>query len=188
METLPQTEPSRHERFIALTELVAAPLHRYALRRIDADTAEDVVADALLVLWRRLDDVPIDDPLPWSYAVARGCLANARRAKHRQVRLIDRLTRQQEQATDPPAFDDAPLDAALAHLSETDRELIRLWAWERLAPREIALAVGISANAVSIRLHRARKQLAILLAPQGEGPRKNPPIDGQKQANERRRP
>jgi DNA-directed RNA polymerase specialized sigma24 family protein len=57
VETLPQTDPSRHERFVALTELVAAPLHRYALRRIDGETAEDVVADALLVLWRRLDEV-----------------------------------------------------------------------------------------------------------------------------------
>jgi len=29
------------------------------------------------------------------------------------------------------------LDLALGRLSPDDRELVRLWAWERLAPREI---------------------------------------------------
>ena len=35
-----------------------------------------------------------------------------------------------------------------------------LWAWEELAPREIATVTGLTANAVSIRLHRAKKRLA----------------------------
>jgi RNA polymerase sigma-70 factor (ECF subfamily) len=50
-------------------------------------------------------------------------------------------------------------------LDADQRELLRLWAWEGLAPREIAVVVGSSANAVSIRLYRARRELAGLLAP-----------------------
>ena len=37
---------------------------------------------------------------------------------------------------------------------------MRLWAWERLTPREIAAVLDITANAASIRLHRAKARLA----------------------------
>ena len=44
-------------------------------------------------------------------------------------------------------------------LRTEDAELLRLWAWEQLAPGEIATVLGITANAASIRLHRAREKL-----------------------------
>jgi RNA polymerase sigma-70 factor (ECF subfamily) len=44
-----------------------------------------------------------------------------------------------------------------------DAELLRLWAWEQLAPGEIAGVLGITPNAASIRLHRARKRLRTAL-------------------------
>lgn len=37
--------------------------------------------------------------------------------------------------------------------------MLRLWAWEELAAAEIAQALGISTNAATIRLHRARERL-----------------------------
>ena len=52
-------------------------------------------------------------------------------------------------------------------LPAKDLEILRLWAWEDLAPREIALALGISPNAASIRLHRATKRLKERLAADG---------------------
>ena len=54
----------------------------------------------------------------------------------------------------------ADLRAALAELADTDREIVLLWAWDGLPPREIAVALGLSANAVSIRLHRVKQRLA----------------------------
>ncbi len=164
METLPQSEPtSREDRFLALAALVAAPLRRNAVRRTDPDTAQDVLAETM-VLWRRLDDVPADDPLPWCYAVARRCLANAQRAGRRRARLVERIAlyRDSQPVQDPPLVDDA-LHTALAKLSDGERELLRLWTWEQLEPREIAVLLGITPNAVSIRLHRAKKKAAILL-------------------------
>lgn len=62
-----------------------------------------------------------------------------------------------------PELPDAALHDALAHLGADDRELLRLWAWEELQPAEIAVTLGTTANAVSIRLHRARKRLGELL-------------------------
>ena len=40
-------------------------------------------------------------------------------------------------------------------------EDVRLWAWEQLQPREIALVLDTTANAVSLRLSRAKKKLAM---------------------------
>ncbi len=155
----PVPDPARRVRFERVVGEVYEPLQRYLLRRAHSATADDVLGDVLLVLWRRLDDVPGEAPLPWAYAVARRCLANARRSADRQERLVERL------AAERPAGEpgDAQLTAALAALPEDDRELLRLWAWEELAPREIATVLGITANAASIRLHRAKGRLRNLV-------------------------
>ena len=172
---------SREERFTALAAQVSEPLRRYLGRRADPDTAQDVLADALVVLWRRLEDVPVDDPLPWCYAVTRGCLANATRAAYRQRRLVERLSRVRPRESVEPVLDDADLYDALGRLPERDRELIRLWAWEQLAPHEIAVVLGVTPNAARIRLHRARAKLGQLL----EG-RNGSGGAGQEQVTERR--
>lgn len=53
-----------------------------------------MLADVLLALWRRLDDVPADASLPYAYGVARRCLADSRRSAGRQDRVVARLARQ----------------------------------------------------------------------------------------------
>ncbi|MFF7984339.1 RNA polymerase sigma factor [Streptomyces sp. NPDC007901] len=166
-----ETRRQRQKRFERLAHVVAEPLHRYLLRRTHADTAEDVLSETLLVLWRRIDDVPglgadgapdPDDVLPWCYGVARGCLANAHRADGRRLRLLDRLMRTRPQQP-AGAADHGDLHAALAEFGELDREVVRLWAWEELGPRQIAEVTGLTANAVSMRLHRAKKKLSTRL-------------------------
>jgi RNA polymerase sigma-70 factor (ECF subfamily) len=143
-------------RFEALVAEVYQPLQRYIRRRIDPASADDVLGDVLLVMWRRVDDIPAEAALAWCYGVARGCLANKRRGTDRHLKLVRRLTREREPAT---PSDDPLLHDALDRLPETDREILRLWAWEYLAPRKIAIVLGITANAASIRLHRATKKL-----------------------------
>ena len=173
-------------RFEEVAAAVADPVHRYALRRTDPETAKEVLSDTLLVLWRRLDEVPTDAELPWCSAVARRCLANADRSARRQRGLFARIVRlDPPRPAEPqePELPDAELHEALAQLPELDRELVRLWAWEDLAPREIAAVTGLTANAVSIRLHRARGRLADLLG--AEPARKDIPTTGQKQAGRR---
>lgn len=154
----------RRARFEALARDLIEPLRRFLVRRVDADTADDVLADTLLVVWRRLDDVP-DHALPWVYGVARNCLANARRGDRRQERLAAKIA-----VVDPPVAavagpgeGDPLLAEALATLGETDAELLRLWAWEQLTPAEIATVLDVTPNAVSIRLHRAREKLRVEL-------------------------
>ena len=150
-------------RFEALAAEVWAPLQQYLRRRADASTADDVLGDVLLVMWRRRDDIPEEAALPWAYGVARGCLANARRGDERRLRLVRRL---EAEPVAPPS-DDPDLDEALARLRPEDRELLRLWAWEGLEPREVAVVLGITPNAASIRLHRVRERLRKDLAGRG---------------------
>jgi RNA polymerase sigma-70 factor (ECF subfamily) len=52
------------------------------------------------------------------------------------------------------------LETALDELDESDRELVRLWAWEQLEPREIAVVLDTTPNAVSLLLTRAKKRIA----------------------------
>lgn len=159
--------PDRRARYEDLVRSVVEPMRRYALRRTDHASAEDAVAEALLVLWRRLEDVPAGAELPWCYAVTRRCLANAERSSRRHVQLTRRIARLDppHEADDAageggPAVADNALDAALRRLTADDREVLRLWAWEDLRPLEIAVVLGITPNAVSIRLHRAKGRLA----------------------------
>lgn len=162
----------RRTRFEGLVEQVADPLQRYLLRRAAPDVADDVLGDTLLVLWRRLDDVPVEEPLPWSIGVARRTLANRRRADRRHLALVDRI-----RVVDPPttAPDPAASDAhpevvsALEGLARTDREVLVLWAWDGFEPREIATVLGISDNAAANRLSRARRRLAAALDGQDLG-------------------
>jgi RNA polymerase sigma-70 factor (ECF subfamily) len=151
---------ARHERFERVFAEVYGPLQRYVRRRAGAAVVDDVVADTMLVLWRRLDTVPADAELAWCYGAARRCLANHRRADERRDRLATRVATHATVAGDVAVESDPELTAALEDLSADDRELVRLWAWEQLAPRELAVVFGITPNAASIRLHRAKQRLA----------------------------
>lgn len=168
--------PDARQRFEDLVSMVYEPLQRYARRRVDPADVDDVVAEALLVLWRRLDEVPSGHELAWCYAVARRCVANQRRSRDRRGRLSDRLAEQaRAQATEllagsRPAPPRAPetdvLDAVLDQLGEADRELLLLWAWEDLSARDLGHALGISTNAATLRLFRARRRAASLISRQ----------------------
>ena len=172
---------ARRRRFEELAPGWIEAVRRYLARRTDPATADDVLSETLLVCWRRLGEVPADH-LPWVYAVARNCLANAERGRRRQERLVARIS-----SVDPPPQvvagpgEGDDLTAALAGLRPEDAELLRLWAWEDLTAARIAVVLGITPNAASIRLHRAKQRLREeLRKPGGAG--------GHEESNEGSRP
>jgi len=157
----PVVARAAEQRFRALVAEVADPVRRYLWRRTDSATADDVLAETLVVLWRRFDEQP-REAVPWAIGVARKLLSNARRAAVRRERLVARIA-----VVDPPVevAADEPDDAAerevhrvLGLLRPADAEVLRLWAWDELEPRELAVVLGISANAAAVRLHRARRR------------------------------
>jgi RNA polymerase sigma-70 factor, ECF subfamily len=139
------------------------PVLAYALRRVGPDLAHDVVADAFLAAWRNVEKLPLE-PLPWLYRAAQFAIANQRRAAARRDRLSDRARLEAASYRSPDLSEgvvaDLELAAALRTLSEADREILRLAAWEGLAPATIGEVIGCSAGAAKARLHRARKRLS----------------------------
>lgn len=154
---------SREERFRRIYEMGRARVIAYALRRTsNAEDAADVVSETFAIAWRRLDAVPDGEhTIPWLYAVARRVIANGiRRASH-QSAVVGQLAHELT-LPNPRADVDADRLAALnalGHLSEEDREILMLVAWEGLTSKQLGWALGCSATAARIRLHRARTRL-----------------------------
>jgi RNA polymerase sigma-70 factor, ECF subfamily len=186
----------RRLRFELLYAKHAPAVKAYVLRRADASTADDVVAEVFVVCWRRFEEVPVD-PLPWLLGVARRVLSTQRRGEHRRVALHDRLAQTAGSsvgqapgelvgevpgglAGDEPGglidaipqpedgalagIVDGALAGALARLSDGDRELLLLIAWEGLSPAEAANVLGVKPATARVRLLRARRRLTQALS------------------------
>ena len=134
-----------------------AAVTAYVRRRAPEPVVEDVVAETFLVCWRKLDGVP-DEPLPWLYAVARKTLANTRRMLARQTAVPASAA-----LAEPAPVGDNALAAAFRQLSERDREVLRLVAWEGLTLGQAAIALDCSSGACRVRYHRAKRRLAARL-------------------------
>ncbi len=149
-----------------------ADILAFAIRRQpDRQAAEDATSETFAVAWRRRGLIP-ERPLPWLYAIALRVLANQRRSSFRRRRLEGRLEQEQAIAVDGSDPTDAlarrsAFAAIFGRLSEEDREVLRLIAWEGLEPREAADVFGCSYGAFRVRLHRARRRLGKQLAAAG---------------------
>jgi RNA polymerase sigma-70 factor (ECF subfamily) len=93
-------------------------------------------------------------------------LANHARGQSRRVRLQDRLAAEPASMAAPAHADtreSAHLRAALESLSERDRELLLLMAWEGLELQQAAEVLGVRPNTLAVRFHRARRRLSAAL-------------------------
>ena len=139
---------------------------RYGVRRLgDVDRSTDLAQEVFTIAWRRRDQVP-DHSLPWLYGVARRLIANQWRSERtsRAVQPIADAFRAIQ--TDHPELVAAlaDLNAVLARLTDTDREILRLIGWEQLTLGEAATVLGCSYTAAKVRMHRARRRLAAVLS------------------------
>ena len=149
---------------------------RFTLARLDPEAAKDAAAETFLICWRRLEDVP-SDAAPWLFGVAKKVIAGQLRSTTRREALRARLEVVGAGRTTTRGIDDEVVQrtlvlAALASLSENDREVLKLAVWDELSARVAATALGISRVAYGVRLHRARHRLSAALAEADElGPR-----------------
>ena len=139
----------------------------YLLSRTDRDSAAEALARTLEVVWQRLEDLP-SDPLPWLLGVARRVLSDQWRAQSRRDALMVRLTEAEDMRhramVQREERDDAALDRlvavhALSGLTDSEREVLLLVAWDGLTAREASRMLGCTRGAFAVRLFRARAHL-----------------------------
>jgi RNA polymerase sigma factor (sigma-70 family) len=164
--------PRQPEHMGVLYERHAPAVFRYLARRAGPVAAEDLLSEVFIAALGARERVVAHDSgsaLPWLYGIAMNVLR--RYFRDRQVTGAQAP----DQGMDWDAVD-ARLDAeaqrrrlraALGTLSEADRELLLLVAWEGLSPTEAAAALGISKVAARSRLHRARHRALQALSASG---------------------
>lgn len=159
---------SAQDRFRAAYHATYPDLLRFVTRRVHPSHAEDVVADAFLVAWRRVDDLPdeLDHQRAWIFGIARRTLLNQYRTDRRQDALAVRVAEHQppSEGVDPDLVA-ARLDLARvwSRLTPVDQEAIALTAWDGLDGPAAAAVLGITPVAYRLRLSRARRTLRRLL-------------------------
>jgi RNA polymerase sigma-70 factor (ECF subfamily) len=142
-----------------LYERHAVAVHRYLARRVGTAAADDLLGEVFVAAVEarlRVQPHPSGSALPWLYGIAGN-----------RVRTLLRQ-RDAHGLADAPfdwdAFDER-LDAtarrhelrvALEELTEGERDLLLLVAWEGLSPAEAGEVLGLTAVAARSRLHRAR--------------------------------
>ena len=160
--------PDRADAFRSLYESSYADLLKFVQRRTEPANAEDVVAEAFLVVWRRFSEAPAQesDARAWVFGITRNLMLNAQRGEQRRQALGVRL------AQTPDFFASSHADLvssridlgrAWALLSEVHQEALGLAVFENLAAPQAAKVLGISPVAFRLRLTRARRALRLLL-------------------------
>lgn len=148
-------------RFEAIFEQQFDVVLRFALSRVEPETAKDVTAETFLAAWRSMDTLP-PEPRPWLITVARHKIADHYRATGRRDALAASLAITAPSAAGDPAeavAETGSVRAALARLRPTDQEILRLLAWDGLSRAEAAQVLGCSTALFAVRLHRARRRL-----------------------------
>ncbi len=141
-------------------ELLPA-ISRYLSRRVPEREVEDLAAQTFEIAWRKRADVASGEELPWLYRIASYQVANYRRKHQSALRyLVLSLVPESAPSAESLAIFDIDLAAAWRTLTAPEQTLLALVVFEGLSVQEAAMASEISANAASIRLHRARKKLA----------------------------
>jgi RNA polymerase sigma factor (sigma-70 family) len=168
---------SKEDQFRSIYERAFPPILNYVRRRLPSgERGElDVTSEIFAVVWRRIEDVPpAPEDLLWIYGVARNVVARFHREESRRLRLRTRMQAEPSARSDPTGAEELNelVRSAVARLPETDREAIRLAHWDGLHHDEIATILGLTPNAVELRLRRARarlrRDLAVLLQDEPE--------------------
>ncbi|MFJ7749232.1 RNA polymerase sigma factor [Arthrobacter sp. NPDC097144] len=143
----------------------APALLAYFARRVDqSHDAADLLAETLLILWRRASSLPTDDAevRPWMFGIGRNVLMHHRRRAIRQRAVSDRL-RNILSTTPRSGFAEAvehdSLHRALAGLDPIDQDIIGLVHWDGFSLVEVSRIIGMKEGTVRSRYHRARLAL-----------------------------
>lgn len=171
-EWLRQAQQKDEEAFAHLVETYQTPVYNLCYRMLgNASEAEDAAQETF---WRAYQALHRYDAtrsfITWLLSIAAHYCIDLQRK--RRLPTIDL-----DLATDLDAPDPAPIpekevalkqdkeamSQLLKKLNEQDRVVIVLRYWQEFSEDEIAKSLSLTVPAVKSRLHRARKQLAVLM-------------------------
>jgi RNA polymerase sigma-70 factor (ECF subfamily) len=152
--------------FSAVAESELDSVHRYLLFLTgNRSVAEDLTGETFekaFRMWRRFDPRR-GTPRAWLCRIARNAALDhfrtEERRRRREERYAQELPESEETAIGPGA-----LEAALAKLSPSEREVVALRVLLELDGPTAARVLGISTTACSTRLSRALKRLEELMS------------------------
>ena len=139
-------------------------LARFVARRVQPQQVEDVCSDIFLIAWQKRQQAPAGFELAWLYSIGGHVISNLRRKDQTASKLVAVLSVPHfAPSAESLALADVSLGAAWDQLKKSEQQVLALVALDGLSVSEAALALGVTANAVSVRLNRARKHLSELL-------------------------
>lgn len=143
-------------------------VHRFLLRRVQPVDADDISDQVFLAAWRRFDQIQGDPSheIGWLFVTARQQLLNHFRSVRRRQRLEARLASHEQPAITVPNsfqsrddfFTDPQYARAFARLSDDDRFILTLVAWDECTTDELSATLDCSKAAAKTRLSRARER------------------------------
>jgi RNA polymerase sigma factor (sigma-70 family) len=155
------------EAFTELFDRYADDVHRYAVRRLGPEAADDVTAETFTVAFARRGrfDLSRPDARPWLLGIATNLIRGQRRAELRRWRAMARTVHTVGEEPEADRISArltaqaarGELAAALGRLSADQRDALLLHAWAELDYEQIAEALGVPIGTVRSRLHRARR-------------------------------
>ncbi|MCB1218851.1 RNA polymerase sigma factor [bacterium] len=126
-------------------------------------SAEDLLQEALIVAYTRFHQLRDRQTFKgWLFSIIRTKYIDERR---RHISRPATLELPVLSASEKRNRDAEVVNAALAHLPESQSELLCLYYYEELSVREVGIVLGIAENTVKQRLLRARAALRRLLSP-----------------------
>jgi RNA polymerase sigma factor (sigma-70 family) len=151
-----------------LFELYVDDVHAYLSRRLGVSYAADLTSETFRIALERYAtfDSTIGHERAWLYGIASNLLRGHRRSEERRWRAISRAQSLPLLRIDPLIRVEESLDAelelasvaaALSRMTSEDRDLVTLYAWERLSYSQISIALEIPVGTVRSRINRIRK-------------------------------
>ena len=145
-------------------------VYRYVRFRVATrEVAEDVTSDVFMKALRSFHryDAGRASPRTWLLRIARNAVTDHLRSLRRRGSLHVSLDRAPDLVSDVPSQDERVLREeriqtilnGAGTLRKADQEILSLRYGSGLGNQEIAGTLGISSNAVAVRLHRALKRL-----------------------------
>jgi RNA polymerase sigma factor (sigma-70 family) len=152
--------------FAAVAEAELDAVHRYLLfltgNRTVAEDLTGATFEKAFRSWRRFDPRR-GTPRAWLCRIARSAALDHFRTEERRRLREERYARDLSEVEEP-GLGPGALEAALAHLSPSEREVVALRVLLELDGPTVARLLGISATACSTRLSRALKRLEEMMS------------------------